>query len=137
MPALTRQLIDAASVRQPLITKYTIPAPDGVGTVDVHCRDMDSGLTSYLDLVDSMSNDEGKPNKWRQKHMGELVAVHSLCDETGELLFDESYLKTPAWRKTFTGFKSAAVQIARKHNGLQLGEIGAAEKNSDAVGAEG
>ena len=137
MPALTRQLIDAAATRPPVITKYTIPAPDGIGTVDVHCRDMDSGPTSYLDLVDSMSNDEGKPNKWRQKHMGELVAVHSLCDETGELLFDESYLKTPAWRKTFTGFKSAAVQIARKHNGLQLGEIGAAEKNSDAAGAEG
>ena len=54
MPTLTRQLVDAASARAPAITRYTIPAPDGVGTVDVYCRDMDSTPYSYLDLVDSL-----------------------------------------------------------------------------------
>ena len=136
MPVLTRQLLDAAVQRQPYIKKYSIPSPDPANgeTIDVWCRDMDSTDYTYLDLVDSLSNDEGKPFKWRQKHMGELVAVHSLCDETGTLLFEESTLKTDAWKKSYTGFKAACVAVARKHNGLQLGDIGADEKNSDGGG---
>lgn len=87
----------------------------------------------YLDLINSLTDDQGKPINVRQENMGSLMVAFCWVDKEGgkPVMGDEDVL-TDWWRRKHPGFLTSFIGEVRAFNGVGLGEVESEVKNLSA-----
>lgn len=94
-----------------------LPNPDRTvaGTVSVRIRSLYTD--EYIDLINSIHDDDGKAN-WRNKHLGEILVANSWVDESGNLVMKEEDLRLDFWKKASPAFTIDFVSKVREYNSV-------------------
>jgi hypothetical protein len=77
----------------------------------------------YLDLINSLTDDRGRPIEGRQGNLGALMVAFCWVDGDGgkRVLSDEDVL-SDWWKRKHAAFTADFIAKVREHNGVGLGE---------------
>jgi len=134
---LTREQLQAVEIKR-VYDVITLPNPDRSNPEPVEVRIQQLYSDEYIDLIDSLTDDEGNSIKWRSKNMGSLMCVRCWVDEDGNQVLIDEDVKADWWKKQSPAFVTEFITKVRAFNkvGVVGNGVGTAVKNSEETDSD-